>query len=250
MKILTSTAAATLALGLLAASPASGAGSVSWDGKRGASSPTTCAQGQAPFLHWVLTPGGKDKIPTTGTDLNVDGTIVSAQREGKGTGSLHFYTPYTAPATIRSAVVHTTGTVSRNSLLTISSGCSVATQSPPAGDVDGALPCNTSQTATGGAGVTVNVHDVGGTSGTVTLEAIAWSIPDRFTVTYQGQVVIDETIGDDALWSGYPDLGAPSIDPVSSKTYTIPFSGASSQMTITVTGPGGTGWDYRISCAS
>ncbi len=104
-----------------------------------------------------------------------------------------------------------------------------------------------SASASGTAGVTTNVQEVGATSGVVTLHAFAYSVPGRFQVIYQGNVLLNQAIGTGA----FPGvLDAPSIDPVNDKVYTVPFSGTSSQVTVQVTGDSGTVWDYQISCSA
>jgi hypothetical protein len=196
-------------------------------------------------LHWVLTPGGKTKVPTAGTSLDVDGEVVQAQREGNGMGAIHFSTDYHDPASIASAVATLGGAAARNAHLTISSGC-FGTTTPPDGEDPDPLPCDATSSS-GGQGTTTNVHDVGATSGQLTLHAVAYGVPDRFRVVYQGTVLVDEAIGTGAS-AGV--LGAPSFDPVSDKTYTVSFSGASRQVTVEVLGDLGTVWDYTISCAA
>ena len=229
-----------------AAPPASATGStLAWDGVRGLDAPTACAAGQDPYLHWVLTPGGRTKVPTAGTSLDVDGEVVQARREGNGTGAIHFFTDYHDPASITSAVATLGGAAARNAHLTISSGCS-GTTTPPDGEDPEPLPCDET-TSSGGQGSTTNVHDVGATSGQLTLHAFAYGVPDRFRVVYQGTTLVDEAIGTGAFAGA---LGAPSFAQVSDKTYTVSFSGSSRQVTVEVLGDLGTVWDYTISCAA
>ena len=233
-----------------AASPASATtDTLAWNKVRGLDAPTACAAGQDPYLHWVLTPGGKTKVPTAGTSLNVDGEVVRAQREGNGMGAIHFYTDYHDPASISSAVATLGGAAARNAHLTISSGCFGTTTPPDGEDPDpdpDPLPCDET-TSSGGQGATTNVHDVGATSGQLTLHAFAYGVPDRFRVVYQGTVLVDEAIGTGAF-AGV--LGAPSFAAVNDKTYTVSFSGTSRQVTVDVLGDLGTVWDYTISCAA
>lgn len=95
----------------------------------------------------------------------------------------------------------------------------------------GTAPCNTA-TNSGGAGVTTTNHSLGATRGTFTFSYDAFSVPDRFQVVYEGQTLLD--------------TGSVS----GSATRTLSFSGSSSVVTVTVTGPSGTAWNYTVSCPS
>ena len=91
--------------------------------------------------------------------------------------------------------------------------------------------CGTT-TSSGGEGVTVNEHNMGVTSGTFQFGWDAFSVPDRFEVLYEGAVLFDTT-----LISG-------------AGTTSITFDGASTTISVRVTGEigSGTAWDYSLDC--
>jgi hypothetical protein len=104
-------------LALAGATPASAA-EVTWNGVRGLDSIVECAPGEAPGLHWILTPGGTSSV--TAATLHLDGgTYTGAQAGG---GAWHFFTPSDVDLT-GVVFVDYTGTAGRNALLTISDGC-------------------------------------------------------------------------------------------------------------------------------
>lgn len=73
---------------------------------------------------------------------------------------------------------------------------------------------------------------MGATSGTVTLTWEAYGIPDQFDVYYEG-ILVYSTMG--------PVSGAGSAP--------ITFGpGTETFVTVVVTGPAGTAWDYVITC--
>ena len=118
--LLAGAALATTAL----AGPASATstGTVTWDGKRGADSIRTCDAGESPYLHWMLTPGGKANM--SGAALQVDGETAQGDRHGNtGRAAIHFYTDFHDPATVTSSVATVVGQAGNNSLLAISDGC-------------------------------------------------------------------------------------------------------------------------------
>ena len=90
-------------------------------------------------------------------------------------------------------------------------------------------PCNAT-TISGGAGTTTTVHQLGVTSGTFQFSYQAFSVPDRFEVIYMGNTLLD---------TGSISGGA---------VHNLTFSGSSSIVTVIVTGPGGTAWNYLVSC--
>ena len=91
-------------------------------------------------------------------------------------------------------------------------------------------PCNTA-TNSGGEGVTRTVHQLGRSSGTFTFSYEAYSIPDQFEIYYDGLRI-------------YTTPG-----PVSGNgTRVITYSGTAREITVVVTGPSGTAWDYIVNC--
>ncbi len=95
------------------------------------------------------------------------------------------------------------------------------------------LGCNQA-TNSGGAGVTTTVHELGRTGGTFTFSYNAFSIPDRFDITYEGRQVF--TTGD--LVSG-------------SASVPVSYGGSSTTITVVVTGSSsGTAWNYTVGCPS
>lgn len=106
-------------------------------------------------------------------------------------------------------------------------GCASASDS----DETDAVACNAT-TQAGGQGVTTTVHELGSNSGTFEFFYDAYSIPDAFEIKYEGNVI-------------YTTNG-----PVSgTNTVQVPYSGASSQVSVTVTGPdSGTAWEYEVRC--
>ena len=239
--ILKAAVAGFLAAGMVAVVPgaAAAAGSVEWDNKRGLDASSACAADQSPFLHWVLTPGGKDRFEESGTTLTVDGRTVPAQREGSGEGALHFYTDYTDPTTIDSAVATTSGTPGRNAHLTISSGCFRTEETGPQG-----CTAPMSASSDGRGGMIRQYWHAGSGSGTIHFLARAYESADTFRIHFVngGRGGLNETIGLDATPSG-----AAPADPVSEKRYTLPFQDTDGWLGITVSSyhtP--SDWDYTI----
>jgi hypothetical protein len=95
-------------------------------------------------------------------------------------------------------------------------------------------PCNTS-TGSGADEVSILVHELGRSSGRFVFDYEAFTIPDRFQVIYEGNTLFD-TFG--------PVFGNASV--------TIPFSGASTEVTVKVTGNTNpsTRWNYTVHCAT
>ena len=103
----------------------------------------------------------------------------------------------------------------------------VTASSPPAGTV----ACNAA-TASGGAGTTITNHSLGRTSGTFQFAYDAFSVPDRFDITYEGNTIF--TTG------GFVS-GSASVN--------VPFNGSSTTVTVTVIGSSpGTIWNYTVNC--
>jgi hypothetical protein len=118
-KVIKGGLALVLAAGLTGAmaGPAAADGAVEWDGVRGLDSITECEPGQDPFLHWILTPGGRSSA--TSATLWVDGVDYDGTKSGNG--AFHFYTP--SDADLSNVYADYVGTLGANALLTISSGC-------------------------------------------------------------------------------------------------------------------------------
>ncbi len=110
------------------AAPAWANQQVHWDGTRGLDSVVECAPDQDPYLHWILTPGGRADV--SAATLHVDGETYAGFRPGGGGGAFHFLTPDVDPEDIDSAFATFSGTLGRNALLTISDGC-VGESEPP-----------------------------------------------------------------------------------------------------------------------
>lgn len=97
-------------------------------------------------------------------------------------------------------------------------------------------PCNAS-TSSGGAGVTTTVHGIGAAGPTSFLfEWEAYGVPDQFQVFYEGALIHDTGVVGDDINEG-----------TGSATLTLP-AGTSTEVTVVVTGPDGTAWDYRVNC--
>ena len=90
---------------------------VPWTGN-GKDSITECAEGQDPYLHWVLTPDGDEK-PESAT-LYVNGDAYQMEHRGNS-AALHAVTPYYDPETL-TAYADETPEGSANNLV-ISDGC-------------------------------------------------------------------------------------------------------------------------------
>jgi hypothetical protein len=91
---------------------------------------------------------------------------------------------------------------------------------PPCGDV----------TSSGGAGVTVTKHRMPSRAGNVQFIPDAYTIPDKFLVEGGGQVFVDTGEMSDR------------------KEYTFFKPAGLTEVTVTVTGPDGTGWEYFLGC--
>jgi len=106
----------------------------------------------------------------------------------------------------------------------------VAAATPPPTPTPPSLGCST-VTTSGGAGVTTNVHELGRTSGTFVFSWDAFSIPDKFDVSYQGTLLFS---------TGFVSF-------TGSKSIT--YSGTSTKVTVVVTGSAaGTAWTYMVNC--
>jgi hypothetical protein len=90
---------------------------VPWTGN-GKDSINDCAEGQDPYLHWVLTPNGNDE--PEGATLYVNGDAYQMGHRGNS-AALHAVTPYYDPDTL-TAYADETPEGSANNLV-ISDGC-------------------------------------------------------------------------------------------------------------------------------
>lgn len=90
---------------------------VPWTGN-GKDSITRCAEGQDPYLHWVLTPNGSRK-PDSAT-LYVNGRAYAMGHRG-GSATLHAVTPYDDPDTLTAYADESPEGSARK--LVISDGC-------------------------------------------------------------------------------------------------------------------------------
>jgi hypothetical protein len=99
------------------AGPAAADGSVDWNGVRGLDSVGQCEPGQDPYLHWILTPGGRSSA--TSATLWIDGVDYDGTRVAGG--AFHFYTP--SDVDLSNVYATYAGTLGDNALLTISDGC-------------------------------------------------------------------------------------------------------------------------------
>jgi len=80
--------------------------------------------------------------------------------------------------------------------------------------------------------VTTTTHQLGATSGTFNFTYQAYSVPDRFDIYYQGTLIYT---------TGGPVSGGATV-PVTFGPGTETF------VTVVVTGPSGTAWDYVVNC--
>ena len=76
------------------------------------------------------------------------------------------------------------------------------------------------------------MHELGATSGTFSFQYEAYSIPDQFDVYYEGNLIYT---------TGGPVSGGATVP--------VTFGpGTSTTVTVVVTGPVGTAWDYVVNC--
>ena len=61
-------------------------------------------------------------------------------------------------------------------------------------------------------------------------------MPDQFEVLYEGNLIFDTGVVGDNINEG-----------TGSSTVNVP-AGSATTVTVRVTGPNGTGWDYRVNC--
>lgn len=106
------------------------------------------------------------------------------------------------------------------------------------GSSESVQPCNSS-TKSGGAGVTTTVHQLGvagPTSFVLSYETL--NIPDRIQVFYEGGQVLDTGYVGDNLNQG-----------TGSVAVSLP-GGTATTVTVRVSGPDDTQWEYTVNCPS
>lgn len=94
------------------------------------------------------------------------------------------------------------------------------------------VPCGT-QTNSGGEGITTTIHNLGSTPGVVNINFDMFAIMDSLDVFYQGNIV------------------ASTNGPVSGPgTLTFNYNPTNNifNITVVVTGPVGTSWNYTVNC--
>lgn len=109
-----------------------------------------------------------------------------------------------------------------------------------------AIPCN-AQVASGGAGVTENIHELGTSSGTISVSYNMENVPDLLEVFYGGQLVAStqSVVGND---NGY--VGGNNSAGCCGELIFAFDPRISSQCKVRVTGPDSTTWDYRVDCGT
>ncbi|MEV0851229.1 hypothetical protein [Nocardia fluminea] len=120
----------------------------------------------------------------------------------------------------------------------LDTGSGILGGSSSGGSSESVQPCNRS-TKSGGAGVTSTTHQLGVTGPTsfvLTYETL--NIPDRIQVFYEGGQVLD---------TGY--VGDNANEGTGSRVVSLP-AGSSSTVSVRVTGPNDTQWEYTVNCPS
>ena len=102
---------------------------ITWKGN-GLDSIAPCSEGQAPYLHWVLTPGGQPVDGTT-AELSVNGVDQGQMAPVGNSGALQITAGYPTGGPTSAEAVITSGSVTDNAILTISDGCSGETEPSP-----------------------------------------------------------------------------------------------------------------------
>jgi hypothetical protein len=97
------------------------------------------------------------------------------------------------------------------------------------------IPCDETQLS-GGEGVTVTTINLGQPSGTFSVSYQMYSIPDQMDIEYEGVIIYT---------TGGPVSGSPNPNPTP-----VSYNGMSNFITVTMTGPSGTAWDFTIGCPS
>lgn len=195
---------------------------VDWDGSAGAETIAPCEEGQEGFLTWELRTGRHAYLKPGSARLTLDGEEYAPS--STASKRVLFDTSYVDPAAIDEAYVTFRAKRSHRAVLAIVGGCAPEVGPPPE-------PCDQTTTS-GGAGVTSTVHELAATSGTFSFAYEAYSVPDQFDVYYEGALVF-------------------STDAPVSGSATVPITygpGTSTEITVVVTGPGGTAWQYLVGC--
>lgn len=118
----------------------------------------------------------------------------------------------------------------------LNSGSSILNSLPGTGSLAPRQQCN-QDTIAGGPGVTQTQHDLGrGGPTSFVLRYETYAIPDLIEVFYQGGL---------AYSTGY--IGDDINEGTGSVVVNLP-AGADTAVLVKVTGPGGTDWDYTVSC--
>ena len=102
---------------------------VTWKGN-GLDSIVPCSEGQTPYLHWVLTPGGQPVDGTT-AELSVNGVDQGQMAPVGNSGALQITAGYPTGGPTSAEAVITSGSVTEHAILTISDGCSGETEPSP-----------------------------------------------------------------------------------------------------------------------
>lgn len=120
----------------------------------------------------------------------------------------------------------------------LDTGSGILGGSSSGGSSETVQQCNRS-TKSGGAGVTNTTHQLGVTGPTSFVLAYeTLDVPDRIQVFYEGGQVLD---------TGY--VGDAANEGTGSRVVSLP-AGSSSTVSIRVTGPNGTQWEYTVNCPS
>lgn len=120
----------------------------------------------------------------------------------------------------------------------LDTGSGILGGSSSSGSSETVQQCNRS-TKSGGAGVTNTNHQLGKTGPTAfVLTYETFNIPDRIQVFYEGGQVLD---------TGY--VGDNTNQGTGSRVVSLP-AGSSSTVSVRVTGPNDTQWEYTVNCPS
>jgi hypothetical protein len=203
-------------------------------------------------ISWAIGESGNKSI--LGTQTGLTGT-----RYKKGNQIRVDFTPYINGSTFE--VAGTTVTVFINTdcetLLVPPTPTPTATPTPtPFSEFFSATTCNTqinsnSWVGSGGRGIFTVTVDVGTGTGTTNLNFDAYSIPDKWVVTWDGNTVIDTGFRGNSIYNselnalGYPNVSGPASGNISfNKTSSLP-----SVVTIVITAPlVGTAWEATLGC--
>lgn len=112
-------------------------------------------------------------------------------------------------------------------------------------------PCGSPVRYSGGVGTTSHIVNVGSDIGSVLFTFNAYTVPDRFVVTWNGVDVIDTGYrGSSSYNTTLAGLGLPPVSGPGSGTASFSKNLASpASLTVTVYGPiNGTGWSFAVDC--